>query len=52
MKIVFIYSHETYSKKNNTKSYTSNSYVLVFLIKYNLSFFLLIIWDEGNPIKI
>ena len=31
MKIVFTSSHETYSKEN-TKNYTPNSYVLVFVM--------------------
>ena len=38
MKIVFTSSHATYSKEN-TKGYTSNFYVLVFLISVILVFF-------------
>ena len=45
MKIVFTSSYKTFIKKN-TKNYTSNSYVLVFLI--SVIFFLLIIWDGGS----
>jgi len=41
MKIIFTSSHETYSKEN-TKNYTTNSYVLVFLITAIFVFFLLL----------
>ena len=45
MKIDFTSSYETFSKEN-TKNYTPNSFVLVFLI--SVIFFLLIIWNRGN----
>jgi len=48
MKIVFTFSYKTFSKEN-TKNYTPNSYVLVFLI--NVIFFLFIIWDGGSMDK-
>jgi len=43
MKIVFTFSHETYSKEN-TKNYATNSHALVFLLSV-IFVFLLIIWD-------
>jgi hypothetical protein len=46
IRIVFTSFHETYFKKN-TKNYTSNYYVFVFLISVNL-YFLLINWDGGS----
>jgi len=45
MKIVFTSFYKTFSKEN-TKNYTPNSFVLVFLI--SVIFFLLIIWNRGN----
>jgi len=47
MKIIFTSSYKTFFKEN-TKNYTPNSYVLVFLI--SVIFFLLIIWDGGSII--
>jgi len=44
MKIIFTSFYKTYFK-GNTKSYTPNPYVLVFLISV---FFLLTIWDGGS----
>ena len=44
MKIVFTSSYKTYSKEN-TKNYTSNSYVLIFLI--SVIFFCLQFRTEG-----
>jgi len=52
MKIVFTSSRETYSKEN-TKNYTPNSYVLVFLISVIwFIYFLLQFGTEGVHYKI
>ena len=49
MKTVFPLSYKTFFKEN-TKNYTPNFYILVFLINVFL-FFFLIIWDGGSMLE-